>query len=120
VNPERTSQAIPIEIIVRESDSGALTLQVRGELDSTTASHLRAALDGAEEVPELVIDLSKTSFGDLRGVRELVRCARRRRARRSSLVVLAPPTSVERILRMTPLGHELWWQPRGSRPRPAR
>lgn len=112
---ERTPQGPPIDFVVGQTHPAGLTLRVRGELDASTAGHLRAALDGAVGVTELVVDLSTASFGDLCGVRELVRCARQRRARQDTLLVLAPPPSVESILRLTPLGAELSWEPRRSR-----
>jgi anti-anti-sigma factor len=115
VDVERTPKVPPIDFVVGQAHPAGLTLHVRGELDAGTAPHLRAALDGADAVTELVVDLSTTSFGDLRGVRELVRCARRRRARRDTFLVVAPPPSVEAILRLTPLGAELSWEPRLSR-----
>jgi anti-anti-sigma factor len=115
VRLKRPPATANIDVVVCESTATGLTLRVHGELDAATADVLRAALDGADGVADLVVDLADTAFGDLRGVQELVRCARLRGARQERLTVLNPPSSMESILRLTPLGRQVHWEPRSPR-----
>ena len=105
----------PIDLVLRSS-SGAVGVEVRGDVDAATVDVLCAALEAADEAPKLVVDLSATQFIDLAGVRALATCARRRRARGRDLLVLAPPPSAESILQMAPFCWDLQWQARERRP----
>ncbi len=110
--PETT---LPIDILI-SSSSGAMALDVCGDVDAATVDVLDAALAALDDAPRLVVDLSATLFIDIAGVRALATCARRRRAHGRDLLVVAPPPSAESILHLEPFSEDLHWLPRRRRP----
>lgn len=102
-------QAPPAIELTISSRSGAVEVEVHGEIDAATVDLLCSALDALDDAPKLVIDLSSTVFVDVAGVRALAMCARQRRARGRALLVLRPPESAEAVLRMSPFCADLRW-----------
>lgn len=78
-----------------------------GEIDLCTAPVLRDALDRAERVPNLLVDLSKVDFLALVGVRILRAAGARRTATNRRLVLVAPTQAVQRVLSLTDADDEL-------------
>lgn len=105
----------PIDVVI-SSSTGAISVRVRGEIDVATVDVLRRVLDVVEDSPELVIDLSATTFVDIAGVRALATCARRRRAFGRDILLLAPPPGTEWILQTAPFAEGLRWEPRLEQP----
>jgi anti-anti-sigma factor len=101
----------PIDVLVT-SESGAIAVCVRGDVDVATVEVLRCALEAVEDASELVVDLSGTMFIDIAGIRAVARCARRRRAIGRDLLVIGPPPSSEWILQNAPFSRDLRWEPR--------
>jgi anti-anti-sigma regulatory factor len=103
----------PLDLVVTSS-FGSVAIRVRGEVDRATVGVLSTALEGADQAPQLVVDLSATTFIDLGGVRELARCARRRRNHNRDLVIVGPPPSGEFLLQLMPLHGTVQWVPRAK------
>jgi anti-sigma B factor antagonist len=78
-----------------------------GEIDLYTAGVLRDALADADEVPNLVVDLSQVHFLALIGVQELRTTGMRRSAAHQRFVVVAPTQAVQRVLVLTEAGADL-------------
>src|SRR5262245_33031339 len=69
-----------------------------GEIDLYTAPLLRKALAGADDVPNLLVDLSEVGFLALVGVQELQKASAQRTASGYRLVVVASTPAVQRVL----------------------
>ncbi len=104
----------PLDVII-SSSSGTIALRVRGEVDAATVDVLQYALEVVENEPQLVVDLTATTFIDIAGVRALAACAKRRRAFGRDVLFLAPPPATEWILQMAPFCRDLHWEPREDR-----
>src|SRR5262245_36503527 len=78
-----------------------------GEIDLYTAGVLRKALADADEVPNLMVDLSQVHFLALIGVQELQTAGARRAAAHQGFVVMAPTSAVQRVLVLTEAGAHL-------------
>jgi anti-sigma B factor antagonist len=90
-------------------DGGDLVVLVDGEVDVSTAPHLRSFLlqvDDGERV--LVVDLSDMDFLDAAGLSVLVALQRRLAQRASQVVLRSPSASTRRLLQITGL-EELFW-----------
>lgn len=78
--------------VERTTVAGRPALTVRGDLDLATAPQFGAAVDDAlDGAPQLVLDLSATTFLDSSGARSLVRAAKRAAAAGIPLSVVCPP-----------------------------
>jgi anti-anti-sigma factor len=89
-------------------DAGRTVLVVRGELDFSSAGHLRSELveatrDGAGPV---AVDLSGVTFIDSTGVSLLVESKRRLGESERDLVLRAPSERVRRVLDLSGLAQE--------------
>jgi anti-anti-sigma factor len=78
-----------------------------GEIDLCTAPVLREALDHAELVPNVLVDLSRVNFLALVGVQVLRAAGARRTAANRRLVLVAPTQAVQRVLSLTEAAEEL-------------
>jgi anti-sigma B factor antagonist len=78
-----------------------------GEIDLYTAGALRRALADADEVQNLLVDLSQVHFLALIGVQELKLAGARRAAAKRRFVVVAPTAAVQRVLILTEASAEL-------------
>ncbi len=90
---------------VREQDLERV--QPIGEIDLCTAKVLSDALDDAESVPNVLVDLSKVNFLALVGVQVLQAAGARRSAANRRLVLVAPTPAVQRVLSLTEAAAEL-------------
>ena len=99
----------PLEILVTPA-GGSLSLRVRGEVDFSNVDVLMDAIDSADAEADLLVDLSETTFLDLRGLDALARCSDRRAASGRTLTIVDPPPSGERMLREPTLGHDVDWR----------
>ncbi|RFU21217.1 STAS domain-containing protein [Geodermatophilus marinus] len=102
------TSSIPGDDLVSVAVSGndtALHLTVAGEVDSSTAPALRAALDEAlDRAPrQVVVDLDAVSFLDSAGLCVLASAHRRATERGLQLRVLASGSAVIRPLQITGL-----------------
>jgi len=90
---------------VREDDLERV--QPVGEIDLCTAPVLRDALEHADLVPNVLVDLSKVNFLALVGVHVLRDAGARRTAANRRLVLVAPTNAVQRVLHLTEAAEEL-------------
>lgn len=82
-------------------------VQPVGEIDLCTAPVLKAALRHAEQVPNVLVDLSKVNFLALIGVQVLRDAGARRSAANRRLVLVAPTPAVQRVLGLTEAAADL-------------
>lgn len=78
-----------------------------GEIDLCTAPVLRDALEQADLVPNVLVDLSKVNFLALVGIQVLRAAGARRTAANRRLVLVAPTHAVQRVLHLTDAADEL-------------
>jgi len=78
-----------------------------GEIDLYTATVLRNALTDADEVQNVLVDLSQVHFLALIGVQELQAASARRDAAHQRFVVIAPTPAVQRVLSLTQAAADL-------------
>jgi len=79
-------------------------VRVHGEIDMTNARALSARIENAVPAgtPTLVLDLSRTTYLDSRGVALLLRLAERLQGRRQELRLVVPPeASIRAVLEFT-------------------
>jgi anti-sigma B factor antagonist len=83
--------------------SGAPGLRLRGELDISTAPHLKETLDAAilDTVGAFVIDLCSVEFLDSSAINVLVRARAMLGREDRELVVVCPPGPVRRVFELT-------------------
>ncbi|WP_107474060.1 STAS domain-containing protein [Streptomyces sp. TP-A0874] len=96
----------PGEQVVRvRREAGRTVLEVHGEVDIASGLRLLPHLDAATDTdrPRLVIDLSRVTFLDARGLSLLARADQRVRGRQGSLRVVCTHPLTLRILRLTGL-----------------
>jgi len=93
--------------IDREGSSVILTL--RGELDLATAALLESTLLKleAEDVGEMVLDLSQLEFCDSSGLQVILQAATRDRQNGNRLSLLKGGPEVQRLFQLTSLEDEL-------------
>jgi anti-anti-sigma factor len=97
-----TGSPAGLEIEVERRDSG-MRVELAGELDLATASHLRARLEELEsEKPELlVLDLRPLAFMDSSGLREVIGAVRRARTEERKVAVVKSHGPIESVLDVT-------------------
>lgn len=78
-----------------------------GEIDLCTAPVLRDAIEHADSVPNVLVDLSKVNFLALVGVQVLRMASARRTAANRRLVLVASTPSVQRVLTLTDAAEDL-------------
>lgn len=90
-------------------DAGTATLRPTGELDLDSSARLAACFDDllADQVCEVVVDLSEVSFLDTTGLRSMLRTAVQLADQGGRLRLLHPQAAVERVLRVTQSEHLL-------------
>lgn len=107
-----------------EKEGSRTVLHVRGEVDLSTASHLRDHLADAIEgdgLAAVVLDLSGLEFMDATGLEVLVQARRRAGERGAQLVLARPPGTFLRLLGVTGLDEAFPVEPdRQARAAPAR
>jgi anti-sigma B factor antagonist len=101
---------IPFEASVAEIEEGVRVIEVRGELDLSTAADLEAPLEEAiaAEDGSLLLDLSDCEFIDSTGIALIVRAWQRVEARSQNggsgrLVLCCHNEQVRRVLEVTGL-----------------
>jgi anti-sigma B factor antagonist len=82
-------------------DGDVLVVQVSGELDSSTADEVRAALAAVSEDNVVVVDLRDVPFMDSAGLGALIGGIRRFRARGTPTALCVRRGAVERLLTAT-------------------
>jgi anti-anti-sigma factor len=85
----------------RERHGTSVVLRIAGDLDLSTEARLRAALlgavDGAQPVRLLVVDLAEVRFCGARGLGVLLDAAAAARSRGCALVVAGSPPTLTRL-----------------------
>jgi anti-anti-sigma factor len=90
------------QIHTLHSSTDVLTVSVIGELDAFTANQLRLALAGWEfPIAECVVDLSRVTFMDSSGLKELIAARQHLHERSATVRLSGAQGQVERLLRMT-------------------
>ena len=80
----------------------AAWVHVGGDLDLSTAPHLRQTLQEAQEQARLVVlDLRELSFMDSSGVHAMVDASRRARKAGRRLILLRGPPNIDRTFELT-------------------
>ena len=84
---------------------GYAVVELRGELDVSSASSLRERLLGilADQAPNLILDLSRLTFIDSTGISVLLAAERRAHELGGSLSLAGPQKIVTRVLHITSL-----------------
>src|SRR5947209_10305725 len=88
---------------------GRVLVKLVGELDAASAAGVARKLQNLVEDTDTTVDVARTEFGDLGGVRMLVACSERARLSGRSMTVVNAPPHVERMLEMLERGH--YWRP---------
>jgi len=99
-------QAIGPELTLATERAGArAVVSVKGELDAYSAPGLEEEVTAllADDVSELVFDLSETKFLDSSGLRAILTAQRRLADRDGKLALRAPSEPVRRLLDITGL-----------------
>jgi anti-sigma B factor antagonist len=99
-------QALGPELTLATERAGArAVVSVKGELDAYSAPGLEEEVAKllADEVTELVFDLSETKFLDSSGLRAILTAQRRLADRDGKLALRAPSEPVRRLLDITGL-----------------
>jgi anti-sigma B factor antagonist len=99
-------QAVGPELALSTDRAGSrAVVSVKGELDAYSAPSLEEEVSGllADDVSELVFDLSETLFLDSSGLRAILTAQRRLADRDGKLALRAPSESVRRLLDITGL-----------------
>lgn len=100
------SDASGLARVVDRHEGAVPVAEIHGELDASNVDYVLAHVVGRvrSDAPGVVIDLSDTRYLDSAGVRILFELARRLRARRQELRVVAPTSGiVRRVLVLTAL-----------------
>lgn len=99
----QTPRVHSIERVTEAAPPGVALLALAGELDLTSATELRAALEAAaaEGAKRVVLDLEEVAFVDSSMLKELLRANAHMRETGSELVLVAPQPSVRRLLDLT-------------------
>ncbi|HYL50422.1 MAG TPA: STAS domain-containing protein [Acidimicrobiia bacterium] len=95
----------PDLILTTERDGNGAVLTVRGELDAYSAPGLEEQIARllAEQVNEVVLDLSQTGFLDSSGLRAILTAQRRLSESGGGMRLRAPSEPVTRLLEITGL-----------------
>jgi anti-anti-sigma factor len=81
---------------------GHAVVRVRGEVDLVARPELTAALnDALDKSPELVVDLSETTFFDASGLAAIVTAYERAKRRGGAVSVRSPSVMTRRVLEIT-------------------
>lgn len=98
----------PFEVRCEETETRA-RLELRGELDMSSAPMLTRELDAVEShhPKEIVLDLAELSFMDVTGLRTILDAARRARRAGSALVIANPLPHITRLLELTAIDQTL-------------
>jgi anti-anti-sigma factor len=99
--------------VVASSRDGDLIIDLRGEVDASSAPHLWSSLEIelGQGPPRVVLDLSKVSFLSSDGVAVIIRLLRQQAANGGDLVVRSPSVTVQRVLDVTGLSRLLDLEP---------
>lgn len=101
----RGAEGTPLLSVKVEGSSSRVFLQLKGELDISTApllqSTLADVLGGSPEV--IVLDLAELSYLDSTGLSLFITTTKRARAAGSKLVLQHPRESTQRLLEITNL-----------------
>jgi anti-sigma B factor antagonist len=89
------------------TETATNTLELRGELDSHTATLLGEHLDRLGPGADVTLDLAGVAFVDSSGLRVLIEAHQAHDAASSRLVLARPSDSVERLLGITGLHEHL-------------
>lgn len=91
------------------SGDHSVVVHLQGELDMSTADHLRQVLDGAmtRDAPGIVLDLAHLTFIDSTGIGVLVGASRRAQGLGRSFAVRNPGRAVLKTLRLTGVDQRL-------------
>jgi anti-anti-sigma factor len=112
----------PVLGVVMTEDFGGALLEVRGEVDVTTADclwhHVEKAIEA--EVGGVVIDLGAVSFFDSTGIAVLTRAWQRLEGTDRTLVVRRPQENVRRVLHVCGLDKFIAVDDAGTQPRGVR
>ncbi len=86
---------------------GSPLLEVSGDIDLSTLSHLQRALDNAlqKDTPHLIIDLRNVLFIDSSGVGALISTKKKLLQRRGELHLICGDDHIRRKLGIMKLGH---------------
>ena len=90
--------------------AGHTVVELRGELDVSTAADLRERLLatlGEDRTSSIILDLSGLSFMDSTGISVLVAAERRAHQLGGTLFLVAPQKAVARVLHVTSLDRHL-------------
>lgn len=93
-----------LQVAVRRSGECTLVVRLEGELDVYSAGDLHNRLRETETgCTDVVIDLSRLSFMDCAGLREIVEAGKRARSRGGRLSLIDGPPAVRRLFTLTGL-----------------
>jgi anti-anti-sigma factor len=89
--------------ITTESDNGAVTLVLEGELDLASVGELeqRLAQAQAQTPARVIVDLRRLAFIDSSGLRTIIQADANARAQGSELVLRPGSDSVQRVFELT-------------------
>jgi anti-anti-sigma factor len=98
----------PLELRT-EHDRHSSRIVVAGELDLASAGELESGLKAVESAkPELIVlDLRELEFMDSTGLRTVLAADARARERGARLVIVRPPSEVERVFQVTRMDEHL-------------
>lgn len=96
---EDGARAKPALVVTRATGGGATVLRLRGALDVSSTSILRAALDGAGRSSRMVVlDMAGVSFVDSSGIGAIVGARQSLENDFCDLVIANPSATVRRVL----------------------
>jgi anti-sigma B factor antagonist len=103
VSPLMSAPALPPFEVSTVQTERRVRMELRGELDMSSASVLRRELESVErgDPTEIVLDLAELSFMDVSGLRAILDAARRGRTAGRSLVISNPMPHIVRLLELT-------------------
>lgn len=95
----------PDLVLSTDRDGNRAVLTVRGELDAYSAPGLEDQIGRllAEQIDEVVLDLSQTGFLDSSGLRAILTAQRRLAENNGRMTLRAPSEAVSRLLEITGL-----------------
>ncbi|MFP5327278.1 MAG: STAS domain-containing protein [Acidimicrobiia bacterium] len=101
--------AAPFSVGVSQVARGRYLVRVTGELDLTTAAHVRTAVLELLELraDRISLDCSEMSFIDSSGIGVLVGAEKRARSQACEFVVCRPSAAVMRVLDQTGVSRHL-------------
>lgn len=104
-----------LSVTVESSETGHVSVLLKGELDLESASFMAGVFVTAlPDASEVVLDLDEVSFMDSSGVRAVLRCATECTRRGLEFAVTEGSPQVRRLLEITGLTEQLPFDP-GSR-----